>query len=70
MAHYGEVIDELEEPTRSLSEMSPGTWRGQRGAIDSHVSQGTDSAALARRLALQGPLERVRRAARLGATSR
>jgi AhpD family alkylhydroperoxidase len=28
MAHYGEVIDELKEPTRSLSEMIPETWRG------------------------------------------
>jgi len=28
MAHYGEVIDELKEPTRSVSEMIPDTWRG------------------------------------------
>lgn len=28
MGHYGEVIDELREPTRSLSEMTPDVWRG------------------------------------------
>ena len=28
MGHYSEVIDELKEPTRSLSGMIPETWRG------------------------------------------
>jgi AhpD family alkylhydroperoxidase len=28
MAHYGEVIDELKEPTRSLSAATPEVWRG------------------------------------------
>lgn len=28
MGHYGEVIDELKEPTRSLSGMIPEAWRG------------------------------------------
>lgn len=28
MSHYGEVIDELKEPTRSLSDAIPDTWRG------------------------------------------
>jgi len=28
MGHYVEVINELKEPTRTLSEMVPETWRG------------------------------------------
>jgi AhpD family alkylhydroperoxidase len=36
MARYGEVIDELKEPTRSLREMIPETW-GEFGELHTHA---------------------------------
>jgi AhpD family alkylhydroperoxidase len=45
MGCYGEVIDELKEPTRSLSEAIPDTWRG---FSDLHRNAVTDGALAAK----------------------
>ena len=52
MAHYSNVIDELKEPTRSLSEMIPETWRGFSEMHRSAVADGALPARVKEAMAL------------------
>jgi AhpD family alkylhydroperoxidase len=52
MGHYGEVIDELKEPTRSLSEMIPETWHGFAELHQHAVAEGALPARIKELMAL------------------
>ena len=52
MGHYAEVIDELKEPTRSLSGMTPETWRGFAEMHKNAVADGALPARIKELMAL------------------
>jgi AhpD family alkylhydroperoxidase len=52
MGHYHEVIDDLKEPTRSLSDMIPDTWRGFADLHKHAVADGALPARLKELMAL------------------
>lgn len=52
MSHYGEVINELKEPTRALSEMIPEAWRGFAELHKHAVADGALAARIKELMAL------------------